>query len=219
MSHELKTPLAAVREGSQLLSEEVVGKLSPQQREIAEILRHNSIELQKQIEALLSYGASQFHKVALDLKPVSLERLVSRVAGDQRLALRSRDLKLDVSGPQVLVTADAEMLRVTLDNLVSNAIKFSPPGGTIGIRTAPNGSHVALDVMDEGPGVPPEERERIFEPFFQGARQAAGAVSGTGIGLSVVKEYVAAHGGSVEVLDSPRGAHVRVKLPLVGPAA
>ncbi len=131
MSHELKTPLTAVREGSQLLAEEVVGKLTPQQREIAEILRHNSIELQKQIEALLNYGASQFHKVALDLKPVSLERVVSRVAGDQRLALRSRDLKLDVSGPQVLVTADAEMLRVTLDNLVSNAIKFSPPGGTI----------------------------------------------------------------------------------------
>lgn len=219
MSHELKTPLAAVREGSQLLAEEVVGKLSPQQREIAEILRNNSIELQKQIEALLNYGASQFHKVALDLKPVSLERVVSRVAGDQRLALRSRDLKLDVSGPQVLVTADAEMLRITLDNLVSNAIKFSPPGGTIGIRTAPNGSHVALDVVDEGPGVPPEERERIFEPFFQGTRQAAGAVSGTGIGLSVVKEYVAAHGGSVEVVDTARGAHMRVKLPLVGPAA
>jgi len=217
MSHELKTPLAAVREGSQLLAEEVVGKLTPQQREIADILLHNSIELQKQIEALLNYGASQFHKIALDLKPVSLERVVSRVAGDQRLALRLRDLKLDVTGPQVLVTADAEMLRITLDNLVSNAIKFSPPGGTIGIHTAPNGSHVALDVVDEGPGVPREERERIFEPFFQGSRQATGPVSGTGIGLSVVKEYVSAHGGSVEVLDTDHGARVRVKLPMGGP--
>lgn len=219
MSHELKTPLTAIREGSQLMADEVVGKLTPQQREIAEILLHNSVELQKQIEALLNYGASQFHKLALDLKPVSLERVVSRVAGDQRLALRSRDLKLDVSGPQVLVTADEEMLRITLDNLVSNAIKFSPPGGTIAIRTAPNGSLVALDVVDEGPGVVPEERERIFEPFFQGSQQAAGAVSGTGIGLSVVREYVAAHGGSVEVLESTRGAHMRVKLPLVGPAS
>jgi two-component system sensor histidine kinase GlrK len=219
MSHELKTPLTAIREGSQLMAEEVVGKLTPQQREIAEILLHNSIELQKQIEALLNYGASQFHKLALDLKPVSLERVVSRVAGDQRLALRSRDLKLDVSGPPVLVAADEEMLRITLDNLVSNAIKFSPPGGTIAIRTAPNGSLVALDVVDEGPGVAPEERERIFEPFFQGTQQAAGAVSGTGIGLSVVREYVAAHGGSVEVIESTRGAHMRVKLPLVGPAS
>jgi two-component system sensor histidine kinase GlrK len=67
--------------------------------------------------------------------------------------------------------------------------------------------------------VAPEERERIFEPFFQGTQQAAGAVSGTGIGLSVVREYVAAHGGSVEVIESTRGAHMRVKLPLVGPAS
>jgi two-component system sensor histidine kinase GlrK len=71
--------------------------------------------------------------------------------------------------------------------------------------------------VDEGPGVPREERERIFEPFFQGSRQATGPVSGTGIGLSVVKEYVSAHGGSVEVLDTDHGARVRVKLPMGGP--
>jgi two-component system sensor histidine kinase GlrK len=219
MSHELKTPLTAVREGAELLSEEVVGKLSPQQREVAEILRHNSMELQKQIESLLNYGASQFHKVALDLKPVSVQRVISRVAGDQRLALRSRNLKLDVSTQEVLVTADFDMLKVALDNLVSNAIKFSPQGGTIRILAAGNGSQVALDVLDEGAGIPPEERERIFEPFFQGSRPGAGAVRGTGIGLSVVKEYVSAHGGSVEVLESAGGAHVRLKLPLSGPAA
>ena len=132
---------------------------------------------QKQIEALLNYGASQFHKIALDLKPVSLERVVSRVAGDQRLALRARDLKLDVSGPQVLVTADAEMLRIMLDNLVSNAIKFSPHGGTIGIHTVPNGSHVALEVVDEGLAWHRTTRADI-RAVLQGIRQAAGAVSG-----------------------------------------
>ena len=214
MSHELKTPLTAVREGAELLSEEVVGKLTPQQREVAEILRHNSMELQKQIEDLLNYGASQFHKVTLDLKPVSVERVISRVAGDQRLALRSRNLKLDVSSQEVLVTADFDMLRVALDNLVSNAIKFSPTGGTIRILAARNGTQGALDVVDEGPGIPPEERERVFEPFYQGSQSGASAVRGTGIGLSVVKEYMTANGGSVEVVDSPRGAHVRLKLPL-----
>jgi two-component system, NtrC family, sensor histidine kinase GlrK len=217
MSHELKTPLTAVREGADLLFDEVPGKLSPQQREVVGILRHNSIELQRQIEDLLRYGASQFHKGALDLKPVSVERVVSRVAGDQRLALRTRNLTLDVSGEGVLVTADFDMLRIVLDNLVSNAIKFSPPGGTIRIHTAGSGTHVALDVADEGPGIPPEERERVFEPFFQGTRPGQGAVRGTGIGLSVVKEYVTAHGGNVEVLDSSGGAHLRVKLPLEGP--
>ncbi len=219
MSHELKTPLTAVREGAELLSDEVVGKLSPQQREVAEILRHNSLELQKQIEGLLNYGASQFHKVTLDLKPVSVQRVISRVAGDQRLALRSRSLKLDMSTQEVMVTADFDMLKVALDNLVSNAIKFSPQGGTIRILAARNGTQVALDVFDEGPGIPPDERERIFDPFFQGSRSGAGAVRGTGIGLSVVKEYAVAHGGSVEVLDCEQGAHLRMQLPLTGPEA
>ena len=217
MSHELKTPLTAVREGAELLSDEVVGKLSPQQREVAEILRTNSIELQRQIEDLLNYGASQFHKVTLDLRPVSVQEVIGRVAGDQRLALRSRNLRLDVSTQEVLVTADFDMVRVALDNLVSNAVKFSPPGGTIRILAARNGTHVALDVIDEGPGIPLGERAHIFEPFFQGSRPGAGAVRGTGIGLSVVKEYVTAHGGGVEVVDSERGAHVRLKLPLAGP--
>jgi two-component system sensor histidine kinase GlrK len=217
MSHELKTPLTAVREGAELLSEEVVGKLSPQQREVAHILRHNSMELQRQIEDLLNYGASQFHKVSLDLRPVSVQRVIERVSGDQRLALRSRELRLDVSTQDVQITADFDMVRVALDNLVSNAIKFSPHGGTIRIVAARNGTQVALDVMDEGPGIPGEERERVFEPFFQGSRPGSGAVRGTGIGLSVVREYVAAHGGNVEVLDAARGAHLRLKLPLAGP--
>jgi two-component system sensor histidine kinase GlrK len=212
MSHELKTPLTAVREGSQLLAEEVVGELSPQQKEIAGILLHNSIELQKQIEALLNYGASQFHKIALDLKPVSLERVVSRVAGDQRLALRARDLKLDVSGPQVLVTADAEMLRIMLDNLVSNAIKFSPQGGTIGIHTVPNGSHVALEVVDEGPGVAPDERERIFEPFFRG--DVRSSRQGLGLGLHIASQIAQAHGGRIDVTSTPDETRFVFRMPL-----
>jgi two-component system sensor histidine kinase GlrK len=219
MSHELKTPLTAVREGAELLSEEVVGKLTPQQREVAEILRHNSLELQKQIEDLLNYGESQFHKVTLDLKPVSVQKVIGRVAGDQRLALRSRNLKLDVSAEEVIVNADFDMVRIALDNLMSNAIKFSPAGGTIRVFAAPNGTHATLEVQDDGPGIPPDEREHVFEPFFQGSRTGAGAVRGTGIGLSVVREYVAAHGGSIEVLDSGRGAHLRMKLPLGGPGA
>src|SRR6185503_20019354 len=112
---------------------------------------------------------------------------------------------------------DFDMLKVALDNLLSNAIKFSPQGATIRIRAVRNGTQVALDVIDEGPGIPPDERDRIFEPFFQGSRPGAGAVRGTGIGLSVVKEYVTAHGGSIEVLRSGRGAHLRMKLPLAGP--
>jgi two-component system sensor histidine kinase GlrK len=215
VSHELKTPLTALREGAELLSEEAVGKLTPEQREIAEILRHNSVELQKLIEDLLSFGASQFRKVTVDLGPVDIREVIERVAEDQRLAIRSRGLTLDIASADVMIPADPEKLRLMIDNLLSNAVKFSPPGGVIGISARYDGDALELDVTDQGPGIPPAERTRIFDPFYQGSQAGAGPVRGTGIGLSVVKEYVFAHGGSVEVLDSRQGAHLRVRLPLI----
>jgi two-component system sensor histidine kinase GlrK len=214
VSHELKTPLTALREGAELLSEEAVGKLAPEQREIAEIMRHNSVELQKLIEDLLSFGASQFRKVTVDLGPVDVREVIGRVADDQRLVIKARGLTLDVDAADVMIPADSEKLRVVLDNLLSNAVKFSPPGGVIRFCARLDGDALEFDVMDQGPGIPPEERTRIFEPFYQGRHAGAGPLTGTGIGLSVVKEYVFSHGGSVEVLDSKQGAHLRVRLPL-----
>ena len=214
VSHELKTPLTALREGAELLSEEAVGKLTPEQREIAEILRHNSVELQKLIEDLLSFGASQFRKVTVDLEPVEVRQIIERVAADQRLAMRARSILLDVAAEDVMLSADPEKLRVVLDNLLSNAVKFSPAGGTVRVAAGLEAGMLRLDVTDEGPCIARAERNRIFDPFYQGRASGAGPVRGTGIGLSVVKEYVFAHGGSVEVLDAPRGAHFRVRLPL-----
>jgi two-component system sensor histidine kinase GlrK len=214
VSHELKTPLTALREGAELLSEEVVGKLTAEQREIAEILRHNSVELQKLIEDLLSFGASQFRKVTVDLEPVEVRSVVERVVADQRLAARARGLTLDAAAEDIMLPADPEKLRVVLDNLVSNAIKFSPENGRISIAARLDGDVLEMDVVDQGPGIPDAERVRIFDPFYQGKYSGAGPVRGTGIGLSVVKEYVFAHGGSVEVMDSRQGAHMRIRIPM-----
>jgi two-component system sensor histidine kinase GlrK len=214
VSHELKTPLTALREGAELLSEEAVGKLTAEQLEITEILRHNSVELQKLIEDLLSFGASQFRKVMVDLEPVEIRRVIERVTADQMLAARARGLAFEAAVEDVMLAADPEKLRVVLDNLVSNAIKFSPEGGRIRIEARLNGDALELDVIDDGQGIPAADRARIFDPFYQGPNPGAGPVRGTGIGLSVVKEYVFAHGGSVEVLDSRAGAHFRVRLPI-----
>ena len=214
VSHELKTPLTALREGAELLSEEAVGKLTAEQREISEILRHNSIELQKLIEDLLSFGASQFRKVTVDLEPVEIRRIVERVVGDQMLSAKARGISFETAVDDIMLAADPEKLRVVLDNLVSNAIKFSPQGGRIRMVGRLDNNAIELDVIDQGPGIPTGERARIFDPFYQGGRAGAGPVRGTGIGLSVVKEYVFAHGGSVEVVDGGPGAHLRVRLPM-----
>lgn len=216
ISHELKTPLTALREGAQLLSDDVVGKLTQEQREIAEILRHNSIELQRQIEELLNYGAIQFHRLKLELAPVNPRQVLERVTQSQKLALQAKNLTLRTQPADAVVIADAEKIGVVLDNLLSNAIKFSPVDGTITVNMHSNAERLDIDVIDQGPGIAAADRPRIFEPYFQCRTQGSGPVKGSGLGLSIVKEYVVAHGGSVEALEAPgaRGAHLRVRLPL-----
>jgi two-component system sensor histidine kinase GlrK len=114
--------------------------------------------------------------------------------------------------------ADRAKLRLILDNLLSNAVKFTPEGGTITLLGRREGDYVVIEVADSGPGIPAEERDRVFEAFYQGATPQGGLVRGTGIGLSVVHEFVLAHGGSIEIVDGEfPGAHFRLRLP--APAA
>ena len=222
VSHELKTPLTAVREGAELLSDEVVGKLSPAQREVAEILRHQSLKLQKLIEDLLTYSASHFQGATLAMTRVDMQQLIARVAHDQKLALHARNLKLNVHAQAISVMGDFEKLRGMLDNLLSNAIKFSPHGGTIEIRARQTHDQVDLTVSDQGPGIAADDRAYVFEPFYQGRAAASGLVKGTGIGLSLVKDHAQAHGGSVEIVEHDdngdghaTGTRLRVRLPVL----
>lgn len=214
VSHELKTPLTALREGAELLVDGAVGELSPPQREVAEILRGNGMALQRLIENLLSYSALQAHRVeAIQAGRVRLADIVARVAADQALALRTKALRLDADAGDCAVWGDADKIRVILDNLLSNAVKFSPPGATIRIRARRDGSSVLVDVIDAGPGIPAAERERVFEAFYRGSVQAGSRIPGTGLGLAISRELAQAHGGRLDVLDSPRGAHLRITLP------
>ena len=112
------------------------------------------------------------------------------------------------------VLADEGKLKLVLENLLSNAIKFTPSGGTIHVGAGMQGHDLVMDVSDDGPGVHPDDSNRIFEAFYQGRRPQGGPVGGTGIGLSVVAECVQAHGGSVKLLRDGDGAHFQVRLPL-----
>ncbi len=216
VSHELKTPLTALREGSELLADESAGPLTSEQREVVGILRNNSIELRKLIENLLNYSAVQFQKGTLSTKPIKMRDVIKRVAADQKLAMIAKDLKLKLICPDFVLQADEEKLRVTLDNLLSNAIRFSPRGGIVSIIARRNGVDAVVEVMDQGPGIDGEDRGRIFDPFYQGRQTAAAPVSGTGLGLSIAREHVLSHGGTIEVVDEKGvGAHFRVTMPLV----
>jgi two-component system sensor histidine kinase GlrK len=215
MSHELKTPLANIREGTELLMDGAVGELQSAQREVTGILRENGMKLQRLIENLLSFSAWQAKSVGLEVSEFKLRPLVKSVLENQQLTLVGQRVRLDVQVEDLTPTADRGKVRLILDNLLSNAIKFTPRGGTIGIHARAEREQLILDVMDSGPGIPPDERTRIFEAFYQGKTPQGGHVKGTGIGLSVVTEFVNAHGGSIEILEAKSGgAHFRVRLPL-----
>jgi two-component system sensor histidine kinase GlrK len=215
ISHELKTPLTALREGAELLSEGVIGKLSGEQQQVAEILRHNSVRLQRLIEHLLDYSALQRDKSSLQIDRLKVKQLVQRVMGDHLLVAMNKNVRLEADCPDIDIAADQEKLRIILDNLLSNALKFAPNGTAIGIRVRQDGDEAVFDVVDAGPGIPLDERDKVFGAFYRGSSPAASQVNGTGLGLAIAREYAQAHDGSVEVVeDTQQGAHFKVILPI-----
>ncbi|HYF18830.1 MAG TPA: ATP-binding protein [Ramlibacter sp.] len=216
VSHELKTPLAAVREGVALLEEGVAGELSTRQREVARILHHNAAVLQERIEALLRFNAAAFEARQLRRQPTELLALLHDQVEAQRLQWQAQGVQVTVEGDPVSLPVDPQKLGTVVANLLSNAIRYAPAGSAITLALRRADGTVAIDVRDQGPGVAPEDRERIFEPFFRGRRQPPDAPAGTGIGLSIVQEYVAAHGGRVRLLPTDGGAQFRIEVPHAG---
>ncbi len=213
VSHELKTPLAALREGVALLEDGVTGELNASQREVAHILHQNTLALQRQIEALLRFNAAAFEARQLHRRPTDLLALLEEQAEAQRLQWRARGLAVSVQGAALTVPVDAGKLGTAIANILSNAIRFSPPGSTIRLALSEGPGVVRIDIADAGPGIAPADRARVFEPFYRGERQPEDAVPGTGIGLSIVREYVAAHGGQVSLLSDGAGTVFRIEIP------
>jgi two-component system sensor histidine kinase GlrK len=216
VSHELKTPLTALKEGADLLAEGAVGPISEEQREVVEILRANSAELQRLIEDLLAYQALQAGQSVLNVTRFDLRALLEGVAWKHQLALRSRSLELDLVCPDIMLEGDERRIATIFDNLLSNAIKYSPDGQTIRMVAKQSKDRVMIEVQDAGPGLAEEEREKVFDAFFRGRRAPHQRIKGSGLGLSIVKEYVSAHGGSVEAHNGATGgACFCVNLPQV----
>ncbi len=214
MSHELKTPLANIREGTELLLDGAVGNLQSGQREVMAILHENGLRLQRMIENLLSFSAWQASSVGLEISEFRLRPLVKQIIENQQLALLSQRVRLEVNVEDLTVEADRGKLRLILENLLSNAIKYTPRAGTIHVRARDTGNELVLEVGDSGPGVPVEERKQVFEAFYTG-KAPGGHVKGTGIGLSVVMEFVIAHQGQIDIVDGEwPGAHFRIRMPL-----
>jgi two-component system sensor histidine kinase GlrK len=216
-SHELKTPLAAIREGTSLLAEGAAGPLSAGQARIVDIMHGNVLRQQALVESLLKLQRAGFAGASIEAQPVRLDALVEKVLATHELVARNRHLRLSATLAPLEVAGGAEQLTAILDNLVGNAIKFSPDGGRVDVSISRDDALAAIDVIDEGPGIPAAEREHIFEPFYRG--EAGRGTAGAGLGLALSQQFARAHRGDVVLLTSAAGAHFRVTLPLPPTAA
>lgn len=219
VSHELKTPLASISEGTELLIDGTAGELNATQREVATILKHNAVQLQSLIENLLNFNAREALKEGLHRSYFQLSEVIQEVSEDHQLSVVGKGLRWNLTGRDFRMFADRNRLRTALDNLVSNAVRHSPDGSEIQINVSNSGADILIEVSDEGPGIAPEDQTLIFEPFFQGRNGHQGRILGSGLGLSVARECVEAHGGTVE-LDRTRqlGACFRIMIPRYEPA-
>jgi two-component system sensor histidine kinase GlrK len=216
ISHELKTPLAAIREGVELMNDEVPGTLNRKQAEIVTILQASIGRLQKLIEDLINFSVAQAEDPFLTERPVQLHRLLERVIEEQQPVIAAHRLAVRRDVSEATVIGDPEKLKSIFANLLSNAIKYSPDGAEIVVTLQRDSGKAVVDVRDQGPGIDPVERGKVFEAFYQGATAVKGHIRGTGLGLSIAHAYVRLHKGTIDVIDSVCGAHLRVALPLAG---
>jgi len=214
LSHELKTPLTALREGAELLADQVAGPLAPPQRQVVSIMRDNSARLQGMIEALLDYQRALHAAAALQPVPVRLDALVRETAVAHDLAARANAQRLVLELEPVTVVGDRAKLASVIDNLLGNAVKYTPTTGTISVLLRAHDESAVLEVIDSGPGVAVSERKEIFEAFFRGGARSGGRLRGTGLGLAIAREHVEAHGGRIELVEGGAGGHFRVTLSL-----
>lgn len=217
LSHELKTPLTAIREGAELLHDDLGQNLSAEQQEIVQIVGDNSLRLQRLIEDLLRFSLAEGPVGAGMVQELSLTHVVEDLLLSYKPSLRSNALHLETRLEEVRIRGHADRLRTICDNLLSNAVKFSPQNATIRVDLQVQDEEAVLDVQDEGPGVDPDEREKIFDILYRGEASDSGKIEGSGLGLAIAREYVLSYGGSLELQDKKTpGAWFRLRLPLAG---
>jgi signal transduction histidine kinase len=217
VAHEFRTPLTSLRMGIHFLAEEAVGPLTPKQAEFVGAAREDCERLQGIVDDLLDLAKVQAGRLQLALEPMMAAALLGAAAGRHEEAARAKDVRLiEEPPPNVEVLVDRARLDLVLDNLVENALRHTPAGGTIALRARPVDRAVRFEVHDTGSGIPAEHLRSVFDRFFRVPGSMGG---GAGLGLSIVQEIVRAHGGDVGVSSKVgQGSTFWFELP-VAPAA
>jgi signal transduction histidine kinase len=211
MAHEIKTPLTAIQGSSELISADWMPE--DQRLEMAGLIHKESKRLARLVETFLSVERLAAGAMELEKRPLDLAALCRDVVERGRLYAARKRIAIEAEVPAIQVAADADLLSFALYNLITNGVKYSPRDTTIVVSVEAAAGEVLISVADEGFGVAPADRERIFERFYRARRDETGAEAGSGIGLALVKEIVEQHGGRIGV-ESRAGAGSRFTLTL-----
>ena len=190
ISHELKTPLAAIREGTELLYDNSVGELNAAQYEISQIIRTSVNKLQQLIEDLLDFNVVLDSTSLQDTEQMALLPIIDDVLLTRQLDIQRKKLKVEVQINHLELYANAKQLTVIFDNLLSNAIKYSPQAETIYISAEAKQGFVNVTITDHGRGITKETQNKIFDAFYQGPAPEDGNIKSSGLGLTIVKELM-----------------------------
>jgi signal transduction histidine kinase len=219
VSYELRTPLNAIIGFAEILTNQYFGELNPRQLDYSRGILDSSHRLLALINDILDLATIEAGYMLLETEHIDIHSLMASVLALTRERARKQNINLEFECAHDLgmLTADERRLKQALFNLISNAIKFTPSGGTIRLAARREGNEVALVVADNGAGIPSEQQARVFEKFERGNPQAR--QSGAGLGLSLVKSFVELHGGRVEMHSAPgAGTTVTLHLPLTAGA-
>jgi PAS domain S-box-containing protein len=216
VSHELRTPMTSIQGYLDLLLEGAAGELNEEQRRHLLTVSRNSERLIRVVSDLLFVAQANAGKLDLSLGEVDLGELVLESAESARVPADTRGVRLEVAVDAVPpLQGDRVRLGQLLDNLISNAIKFTPPGGRVTVSVARRNDEAVLEVSDTGMGIPQAEQEHLFERFFRTKSATKRAIQGTGLGLSIVRTIAEGHGGTIGFESAEgEGTTFRVTLPL-----
>ncbi|MEP9361361.1 HAMP domain-containing sensor histidine kinase [Nocardioides sp. CN2-186] len=214
VSHELRTPLTSIVGYVQLLEEDP--ELPPHAVDQLAVVQRNAERLRRLIADLLDTAQRDGAPMPINLAPSDLASIVQESVEAARPAAADAGIELELTSPETLtMSLDPQRMAQVVDNLVSNAIKYTESGGLVQVRLAVDEERVELEVVDSGIGISPRDREQLFTRFFRTSDAERRAVSGAGLGLSITKDIVESHGGVIEVeSEIGQGSVFRVCLPL-----
>jgi len=165
---------------------------------VVDIVRHNGMELQRLIENLVDYN--ELPQQGLAFEKIDLAKLWEEILTNYRLTIDQKGLQLKSHGEVKHWVADRHKLKTTLDNLISNAVNYTPEGGHIDVVWRLEAANLIMDIANSGDTIPEEDRNRVFDPFFQSTAKRTGPIKGSGVGLSVARDCIEIQGGTLELV-------------------